>query len=86
MSFGEYMFPAGFNQKIAEEDLIVRGKHEIPPWYLCGKTLEGSRSHITKAEDQRMTCRAARPPVGPPVSLIAMSVSHRLLGCISIVA
>ena len=86
MSFGESIFPVGFNQKTTKEDLIVKGKHGIPPRYLCGKTLEGSRSHITKAEDQRMAYRAAWPPMGPPVSLIAMSVSHRLLGCISVVA
>ena len=75
MSFGESKILAGFNQKTAKEDLIVRGKHGIPLWYLRGKTLEGSRSHITKVEDQRMTCGAtrahyqpARPLVGPPIS------------------
>ena len=93
MSFGESMFLAGFNQKTAKKDLIVKGKHRIPSWYLRGKTLEGSRSHVTEVEDQRMTCGATRPhyhaarsPMGPPVSLIAMSVSHRLLGCISVIA
>ena len=93
MSFGKFVFLAGFNQKTAKEDLIVKGKHRIPLRYLRGKTLEGSRSHVTEAEDQRMTCGAARPhcqaahpPMGPPVSLVAMSVSHLLLGCISAVA
>ena len=86
MSFGESIFLAGFNQKTAKKDLIVKGKHRIPSWYLRGKTLEGSRSHITKVEDQRMTCGATRPPVGPPVSLVAMLVSHRLIGCMSVVA
>ena len=61
MSFGESKILAGFNQKTAKEDLIIKGKHGIPPWYLCGKTLEGSRSHVTKAVDQRMTCGATRP-------------------------
>ena len=78
MSFDESVFPAGFNQKTAKEDLIVKGKHGIPPWYLCGKTLEGSRSHVTKAEDQRMTCGAAQPLVGPPISQLPMLVSHHL--------
>ena len=85
MSFGESVFPAGFNQKTSKEDLIVKGKHGIPPWYVCGKTLEGSRSHVIEVDDQRMTCGAARPhcqatrpPMGPPVSLVAMSVSHHL--------
>ena len=61
MSFGESVFLAGFNQKTAKEDLIIKGKYEIPPWYLRGKTLEGSRSHVTEAEDYRMTCGAAQP-------------------------
>ena len=50
MSFGESLFPAGFNQKTTKEDLIIKGKYGVPPWYLRGKTLEGSRSHITEAE------------------------------------
>ena len=50
MSFGESVFLAGFNQKKAKEDLIVNGKYRVPPRYLHGKTLEGSRSHITEAE------------------------------------
>ena len=61
MSFGESKILAGFNQKTAK-DLIVKGKHGILPWYLRGKTLEGSRSHVTEAEDQRMTCG---PPLAP---------------------
>ena len=84
------MFPAGFNQKTTKEDLIIKGKYEVPPWYLRGKTLEGLRSHITKAEGHPLTGGAARPLGGaigplwtPPVSLVAMSVSHRLLGCIT---
>ena len=50
MSFDESMFPAGFNQKTAKEDLIVKGKYGVLPQYLHGKTLEGSRSHVTEAE------------------------------------
>ena len=56
------MFLAGFNQKTTKEDLIVKGKYGVPPWYLCGKTLEGSRSHITEAEGHPLTGGAARPP------------------------
>ena len=48
-SFGESVFPAGFNQKTTKEGLIVKGKYRVLPWYLHGKTLEGSRSHVTKA-------------------------------------
>jgi hypothetical protein len=50
MSFGESIFPAGFNQKIAKEDLIVKGKYGVSPRYLHGKTLVGSRSHVTEAK------------------------------------
>ena len=60
------MFPVGFNQKTTKEDLIVKGKYGIPPPYLRGKTLEGSRSHVTVAEDQRMTCGPPSPTVRPP--------------------
>ena len=79
------MFPVGFNQKTAKKDLIVIGKYGVLLWYLCGKTLEGSRSHVTEAEGHPMIGGAARPLGGaawplwaPPVSLIIMSVSHRL--------
>jgi hypothetical protein len=42
MSFGESVFPVGFNQKTAKGDLIVKGKHRIIPWHLRGKNLGGS--------------------------------------------
>ena len=84
-NFGEYVFPAGFNQKTVKEDLIVKEKYGVPPRYLRGKTLEGSRSHVTEAEGHPLTGGATRPLGGaaqplwaPPVSLVAMSVSHRL--------
>ena len=53
------MFLAGFNQKTAKEDLIVKGKYGVPPRYLRGKTLEGFRSHVTKAEGHPLTGGAA---------------------------
>ena len=56
------MSPTGFNQKTAKEDLIVKGKYSVLPWYLHGKTLEGSRSHVTKAEGHPLTGGAARLP------------------------
>jgi hypothetical protein len=43
MSFGESVFPAGFNQKTAKEDLIVKGNFGIPSCKKRGKTLEDSR-------------------------------------------
>ena len=48
-SFGESMFTARFNLKTAKEDLNIKGKYRFPPWHLCGKALERSRSHITEA-------------------------------------
>jgi len=61
MSFGESVFLAGFNQKTAKEDLIIKGKYGIPSRYLHGKTLEGSISHVTEAEPEWLTCGVARP-------------------------
>ena len=58
MSFGKSMFPIGLNQKTAKEDLIIKGKYGVPPWYLRGKTLEDSRRQITEAEGET-------PPGGP---------------------
>ena len=75
MSFGESVFLVGFNQKTTKEDLIVKGKYRVPSWYIRGKTLEGSRSHVTKAEGHpliggasRPAGGASRPPLGPPIS------------------
>ena len=89
MSFGKFVFPVGFNQKTAKEDLIVKGNYGIPPRYLRGKTLEGSRRQITEAEAEALICGAARPTGGAtqllwdrPISLLRMSVPHHLFGCI----
>jgi hypothetical protein len=43
MSFGEFVFPARFNQKMAKDGLFVKGNHGIPPRKQHGKTLEDSR-------------------------------------------
>ena len=77
-SLGESVFLAGFNQKTTKEDLIIKGKYGVPLWYLHGKTLEGSRSHVTEAEDHPLIGGAAQLPLGPPISQLHMSVSHRL--------
>ena len=85
MSFGESVFLAGFNQKAAKEDLIIKGKYGVLPQYLHGKTLEGSRSHVTEAEGHPLTGGAAWPLGGaaqplwiPLVSQLHMAVSHCL--------
>ena len=41
MNFGEFVFPAGFNQKTTKEDLFVKRNHDIPQDKQRGKTPEG---------------------------------------------
>ena len=43
MSFGESVFPVGFNQKIAKENLFIKGNYEILLRKQRGKTLEDSK-------------------------------------------
>jgi hypothetical protein len=40
MSFGEFMFLAGFTQKTAKENLNIKRDHEIISWLLCRNVLE----------------------------------------------
>ena len=61
MSFGEFVFPAGFNQKTAKEDLFVKGNHRIPQRYLRGMTIEDSRRYSTKAGLEPQTGGAGQP-------------------------
>jgi hypothetical protein len=86
MSFGESIFSTGFIQKTIKEDQHVRGNHEIPPRVLCGKTLENSRRLSTEAHPKGLPCGTNRSVGSPRQPLVAMSVSHRFLGCISVVA
>jgi hypothetical protein len=58
MSFGESVFPAGFNQKTAKEDLFIRGNHRIPPRYLCRKNLEDFRRLSSEAGPKPLPCGA----------------------------
>jgi hypothetical protein len=92
MSFCESVFPAGFNQKITNEDLFVKGNYGIPPRNQRGKVPEDSRRLSTKGDHMSLTCgaawphcQAAQPLVGPPISLFATLVLHHLLECISAV-
>jgi hypothetical protein len=85
MSFGESVFPAGFNQKTAKDDLFVKGNRVIPQHNHCGKTLEDSRRLSTEVEPKPLRGRAGRShmqverSMGPAVSLrVAMSVLHSL--------
>jgi hypothetical protein len=85
MSFGESMFPTGFNQKTAKKDLFIKGNYGISSRNQCGKVLEDSRRLSTEAGLDPLTCGADRPLGVPPVSLFATPVLHRLLGCTSVV-
>jgi hypothetical protein len=49
MSFGESMFPAGFNQKTAKENLFIKGNYGILSRKQRWKTLEDSRRLSTEA-------------------------------------
>jgi hypothetical protein len=92
MSFGESVFPAGFNQKTTKGDILVKRNYGLPPRKLRGKVPENSKRLSTERDHMSLTCGAARPHcqdaqplVGPIVSLFATLVLHRLLGCISVV-
>jgi hypothetical protein len=61
MSFGESVFPAGFNQKTTKGDLFVKRNYGIPPRELRGKVREDSRRLSTEAELDPLTYRADRP-------------------------
>ena len=61
MSFGESMFSAGFNQKTNKGDLNVKGKIRISLRNQLQKVLGDSKSHVTKAEAERLPSGATRP-------------------------
>ena len=61
MSLGEYVFPAGFNQKTVKGDLFVKENHGILPWDQRGKVPEDSRKLSTEAGLDSLTCGAGQP-------------------------
>ena len=71
MSFGEFVFVGGFNQKTIKGDIFVKVNHVYSRWYLLGKSLEHFRRQPTEADLEGMTYGAGRPhlqagrPVGP---------------------
>ena len=85
MSFGEFVFSTGFNQKTAKEDLFVKGNHGIPPRKKRGKTLEDSRRLSTEDDRERLTWGASRPMGPTSQPLLHTSVFHRLLDCIYVI-
>jgi hypothetical protein len=80
MSFDESIFSVGFNQKTAKEDLFVKGNCRILPHNRRGKTLEDCKRISIEVGHMSLTCGAGRPLGVPPVSPVATSVLHRLLG------
>ena len=61
MSFGESMFPVGFNQKTIKGDLFVKGNHGISPRDQRGKVPEDSRRLSTEVRLDPLTCGAGQP-------------------------
>ena len=61
MSFGESVLLAGFNQKIAKEDLFIKGNHGIPSRKQRGNTLEYSRRQITEVGPKPLISGASWP-------------------------
>ena len=89
MSFGEFVFSAGFIQKTVKVDQIVKVNHACPQQKLPQKVPEDSRRHHTEAEGKMPPGGAGRPhlqvgqPLGPTCEPpVVMSVLHHLLGCI----
>ena len=61
MSFGKYVFSAGFIQKPVKVDLFVKANHVYLQRKLLGKDLEHTRRQSTKAYHEWLTCGASQP-------------------------
>jgi hypothetical protein len=61
MSFGEFMFLAGFTQKTAKEYLNIKRDRGIILWILRRHILEDTRRHHTEAGHETLPGGAARP-------------------------
>jgi hypothetical protein len=92
-SFGESVISVGFNQKTVKTDLHVRVNYAIPPRNQHENVPEDSRQLHTEVGLDPLTCGADRPHLeaaqplwGPPLILVVMLVSQRLLGCISAIS
>ena len=63
MSFDESVFSAGFIQKTAKEDLIIKENYEIPPRHRCGKDLEDTTLKLgPKGHNSGLASPLGRPP------------------------
>jgi hypothetical protein len=72
MSFGEFVFLAGFNQKTAKGDIFVKTNYGIPLRELREKVPKDSRRLSTEVGHDPLTCGAGWPHLGAarPVGLL----------------
>jgi hypothetical protein len=61
MSFGEFIFVGGFNQKTIKVDPIVKLNRNYPRWKQLQKTLEDSRRQTTEVEGKWLPGGAGWP-------------------------
>jgi hypothetical protein len=61
MSFGEFIFSAGFTQKTTKEDLNIKRYHGIILWRIHRKILEDTKGLHTKASLESLPGRASQP-------------------------
>jgi hypothetical protein len=61
MSFGEFMFLAGFTQKTTKEDLNIKRDRGIISWLLCRNVLEDTRGHHAEAGHKTLPSGASWP-------------------------
>jgi hypothetical protein len=65
MSFGEFMFLAGFTQKTAK-DLNIKRDRGIISWLLRRNVLEDTRGHHAKAGHETLLGGPVQPYPKPP--------------------
>jgi hypothetical protein len=88
MSFGEFIFFAGFIQKTTEEDLNIKRDHGIISSRIHRKVLEDTRGLHAEGGDRPYQVGLASPamppgtPYGKPPQASRVFF-HHLLGCIS---
>jgi hypothetical protein len=66
MSFGKFMFLAGFTQKTIKEDLNIKRDRGIISWLLRRNILEDTRGHHAEAGHETLLGGAIRPHPRPP--------------------
>jgi hypothetical protein len=61
MSFGEFLFLAGFTQKTAKEDLNIKRDRRIISWLLHRNVLEDTKGYHTETGHETLPGGANRP-------------------------